>query len=65
MNVVHTNTASVEKLCNAAAGLPQDKSAIAALMTDAFINGMNMQTRLTTAAAQKSAAETGGRKEHE
>ena len=35
------------KLYGAATGMPQDKAAIAAMMAEAFINGMNMQKRLT------------------
>ena len=35
------------KLYGAATGMPQDKAAIAAMMAEAFINGMNMQERLT------------------
>lgn len=38
--------AEAGKLCEAAKGLPQDKAAIAAMMAEAFINGMNMQERL-------------------
>lgn len=35
------------KLCGITAGMPQDKAAMAAMMTDAFINGMRAQERLT------------------
>lgn len=43
------------KLCDAATGMPQDKAAIAAMMTEAFINGMNMQERLTADTALQRA----------
>lgn len=41
------SAAEAGKLCEAVKGLPQDKATLAAMMADAFINGMNMQERLS------------------
>ena len=51
------NTAPVEagRLCEAAKDLPQDKAAIAAMMADAFINGMRVQQIMTTDSAPEEA----------
>lgn len=40
------NIKEAGKLYDAVSGMPLDKAAIAAMMADAFINGMNMQARL-------------------
>ncbi len=42
------------KLCRGVTGLPQNKAAIAAMMAEAFVNGMRAQERLTCdSAAQR------------
>ena len=45
--------AEAGRLCEAAKGLPQDKAAIAAMMAESFINGMDVQARLTADSLQQ------------
>lgn len=51
-------TASVTdagRLCKEAAGMPQDKAAIAAMIAEAFINGMKVQLMLSAPAHPQKA----------
>ena len=42
-----TSVTEAGRLCKEAAGMPQDKAAIAAMMAEAFINGMKVQLILS------------------
>ncbi len=47
-NRTANSVAEAGKLCIEAKGLSQDKAVIVAMVTEAFVNGMNAQQRLTT-----------------